>query len=307
MQFQVIALLAIASTTLAGAPHEVSFRQLGKFFPEISMILEFFGNSSDIAAWLNNDPQATVFLATNDAFSQKYYTKLPLDDKALVKASLQYCIIPKVLTSAELSAAAPTFLNTALTDKGYSLTSNGTVIKVAKDGDKLYIETGVGDRENITTTDVAFRGGIVHILDRLPNRLVLLDETAGAINLTSLANIATVGAPETNLSATADITIFAPSNEALARYQHQIGSVVIPESVWANHVVNNSVLYSTKIETGVVRALGGRDISLSKDTEGKIKVNDASVVKEDVLVMNGVVHIIDSVLADPPVATPETS
>ena len=65
-------------------------------------------------------------------------------------------------------------------------------------------------------------------------------------------------------------------------------------SVLAYHVISGTVAYSSGLENGtVVETLGGGNVTITIDGEGGVWVNGAKVVTPDVLVANGVVHVID--------------
>lgn len=125
-----------------------------------------------------------------------------------------------------------------------------------------------------------------------------LTDVAVAANLTSLAGALTQLNLVDTLTGLSDITVFAPTNQAF----EAIGSALptlSPEqltSILQYHVVNSSVLYSTDLSDGAtVPTLNGGSVTVHI-TDGKVFVNSAQVVIPDVLVANGVVHVIDNVL-----------
>merc|ERR1712058_94473 len=61
------------------------------------------------------------------------------------------------------------------------------------------------------------------------------------------------------------------------------------------HVVNGTVAYSTDLENTTLSTLNGENITISI-IDDEVFVNSAKVTVADVLVANGVVHVIDSVL-----------
>jgi uncharacterized surface protein with fasciclin (FAS1) repeats len=52
---------------------------------------------------------------------------------------------------------------------------------------------------------------------------------------------------------------------------------------------------STDLKSGPVKTLEGGDITVDL-SGGTVKVNDATVIKADILASNGVIHVIDTVL-----------
>lgn len=117
-----------------------------------------------------------------------------------------------------------------------------------------------------------------------------------ATNLTALVgaltNASLVGAVDT----TPDVTIFAPANDAFAA----IGSVLDGTSsddlsnLLSYHVVNGTVAYSTDLQGNqTVTALNGDDLTIRVLDDGDVFVNGARVLIPDIIVANGVVHVID--------------
>ncbi|CRK37233.1 hypothetical protein BN1723_020658, partial [Verticillium longisporum] len=89
------------------------------------------------------------------------------------------------------------------------------------------------------------------------------------------------------------ITVFAPNNEAFAA----LGSLddISEEDLQAvlqYHVIAGTVAYSSTLSEGTVETLTGETVNISI-RDGNVFVNDAQVVLADVLISNGVVHVID--------------
>lgn len=60
------------------------------------------------------------------------------------------------------------------------------------------------------------------------------------------------------------------------------------------HVVNGTVAYSAGLQPSqTVRTLNGAELTIRVLDDGDVFVNGAKVVVADVLVANGVVHVID--------------
>jgi hypothetical protein len=60
------------------------------------------------------------------------------------------------------------------------------------------------------------------------------------------------------------------------------------------HVVNGTVGYSSSLENGTtLQTLNGGDLTITVGEDGSVWVNSARVVVPNVLVANGVVHVID--------------
>ncbi len=94
---------------------------------------------------------------------------------------------------------------------------------------------------------------------------------------------------------TRDVTIFAPNNAAFQRIGSAISNMNVDElgRIMKYHVVNGTVAYSSNLPNGTVlkSAQGG---SLTITIGGNsLFVNSAKIVQQDLLLSNGVLHIID--------------
>jgi len=75
------------------------------------------------------------------------------------------------------------------------------------------------------------------------------------------------------------------------------------ESILKYHVVNNTLGYSSTLKNGSLTTSEGEKLNIVIHN-GTVWVNEAKVIVPDVLIANGVVHVIDAVLnPDKPSAT----
>jgi uncharacterized surface protein with fasciclin (FAS1) repeats len=115
--------------------------------------------------------------------------------------------------------------------------------------------------------------------------------------LTSL--LKTAGLVET-LQGKGPFTVFAPTDEAFAALPEQtLADLQKPENrdklrqILTYHVLAGKVT-AKQIQPGAVKTVSGQSVNLS--TSGGVQVNNANVVKADVMTSNGVIHVIDQVL-----------
>jgi hypothetical protein len=98
---------------------------------------------------------------------------------------------------------------------------------------------------------------------------------------------------------TPDITIFAPNNEALQNIGSALGNLSTEDitSILTYHVITEGGIgYSSTLENGTtLTTANGEQLTITIG-DGGIFVNNARVVASDVLIANGVVHVIDQVL-----------
>ena len=109
------------------------------------------------------------------------------------------------------------------------------------------------------------------------------------------------------LSASGQLTVFAPTNAAFENLLDAVGQSSlddIPDEVLRDileyHVVQGAKP-SNELTNGEVTTLGGEKITVS--TSGGVTLNgSASVVTADVRASNGVIHVVDEVLVPPTMA-----
>jgi uncharacterized surface protein with fasciclin (FAS1) repeats len=142
--------------------------------------------------------------------------------------------------------------------------------------------------------DIAFTGGVIHVIDSVLTLPQTLSATAAVFNLTAVADALTqVGLVET-ADSVADITVFAPTNEAFDAIASTVAGLT-PEQLTTIllYHVGTQVAYSSILSTlSSLPTLAGVDVTITVQN-GELFVDDARVVVADVLIYNGVVHVID--------------
>ncbi len=91
-----------------------------------------------------------------------------------------------------------------------------------------------------------------------------------------------------------DVTIFAPSNAAFGAIGSALGSLSVSQltSILTYHVVAGTVGYSSLLSNTTLKTVNGGSVTITIE-DGSVFVNSAKVIIPDVLVSNGVVHVID--------------
>jgi len=97
-------------------------------------------------------------------------------------------------------------------------------------------------------------------------------------------------------------TVFAPTDAAFAKLPPgALDGLKDPEKLKAvllYHVVSGDVMAAQVVKMTSAKTVGGADVTISV-MGGKVKVNNAHVVKTDIKCTNGVIHVIDTVLMPP--------
>ena len=103
---------------------------------------------------------------------------------------------------------------------------------------------------------------------------------------------------------TNELTLFAPNDAAFNRSGITASSITSLPRQSGISFVNNHILnkpYRTEeLKSGDIAALNGRNLSIAKSTgsDSTIRINRAVIVQKNINADNGVIHIVDRVLAD---------
>ncbi|MDB4687440.1 CIA30 family protein [Akkermansiaceae bacterium] len=104
-------------------------------------------------------------------------------------------------------------------------------------------------------------------------------------------------------------TVFAPTDEAFGKLPKEvISNLLKPENndelgnILKYHVLAGSVRLASALEAEDAKAITGDSISVTF-FDGKVKVNESTLINSDIQCSNGTIHVIDSVLLPPKPAT----
>jgi uncharacterized surface protein with fasciclin (FAS1) repeats len=127
----------------------------------------------------------------------------------------------------------------------------------------------------------------------------IVDTAIGAGQFNTLARALTAAGLIDTLKGPGPFTVFAPTDEAFAKIPAETLSALLADKaaltkVLTYHVVSGSVPAS-QVRTGNVKTVQGQDLAVNASPAG-VRVNDARVVKADVMASNGVIHVIDTVV-----------
>ena len=97
-------------------------------------------------------------------------------------------------------------------------------------------------------------------------------------------------------------TVFAPTDDAFAKLPAgTLESLLRPEnkaklqSILTYHVVPGKYMAADVVGMNSAKTVNGQNFDIRK-SYGKVMVDDATVVKTDIMTSNGVIHVIDSVI-----------
>ena len=124
---------------------------------------------------------------------------------------------------------------------------------------------------------------------------------AGSFNTLATA-LKAAGLVET-LKGKGPFTVFAPTDDAFKKLPAGTLEKLLADKaqltkILTYHVVAGKVMAADVVKLTEAKTVEGSAVKISVK-DGKVKVNDANVVKTDVGASNGVIHVIDTVILPP--------
>ncbi|HEY7554465.1 MAG TPA: fasciclin domain-containing protein [Candidatus Binatia bacterium] len=118
---------------------------------------------------------------------------------------------------------------------------------------------------------------------------------------TLVAAVKAAGLVET-LKGEGPLTVFAPTDEAFAKLpKGTVEELLKAENrdkltaILTYHVVPGKITADQVAGLGSARTANGRDLTINA-SNGKVMVDNANVIKTDIMASNGVIHVIDAVV-----------
>lgn len=127
----------------------------------------------------------------------------------------------------------------------------------------------------------------------------IVDTAKSAGSFTTLVTAVQVAGLNDTLKGPGPFTVFAPTDEAFAKIPKADLDALLKDKaaltkVLTYHVVPGKVM-AKDVKAGAVKTVEGSSLALTTNG-GKVGVDEAHVVKADIVADNGVIHVIDSVV-----------
>ncbi|SMQ47902.1 unnamed protein product [Zymoseptoria tritici ST99CH_3D1] len=286
--------------------------------PDLSTLLDFVQLVPGLANTLSQATNITIIAPTNQAFDN-VPTEVP-EGQAIVNrnvSSIEGLLVNHVFAGyypssllSEVPTFAQTLLNTSYRNEfqPFTETPSGQYNGLVLNGENVNILSGELTVSNVIQGDIMLGEGIViHVVDTAMSfapPLQLFTARAdllaynGALEAADLGldvGLEEDGGPVNTFT---DITFLVPNDLAF----QAIGSVVdsVDQATLAQvleyHIIPDNIVFSPSITNASVASLQGNDLVFSVLPNGEIFVNGAKVLFANVILSNGVAHIIDSVL-----------
>ena len=130
----------------------------------------------------------------------------------------------------------------------------------------------------------------------------IVDTAVAAGNFKTLAAALKAAGLVDTLKGPGPFTVFAPTDEAFAKLPAgTVDDLLKPENheklvaILTYHVVSGDVMAKDVVKLHDAKTVNGKEVKIMTEG-GKVMVDNANVVKTDVVCSNGVIHVIDSVL-----------
>lgn len=130
----------------------------------------------------------------------------------------------------------------------------------------------------------------------------IVDTAVAAGQFKTLAKLLGEAGLVETLKGKGSFTVFAPTDEAFAKLPKEtLESLQKPENkeklkaILTYHVAPGTMMAADVVKAKIIKTVNGKEITVTvKDEE--VFVDDAKVVKTDVMASNGVIHVIDKVI-----------
>ncbi|KAK3071996.1 hypothetical protein LTR53_007626 [Teratosphaeriaceae sp. CCFEE 6253] len=289
---------------------------LSNQMPDILKLLDGYDSSTNPITLLAPNNRAFGRVPYTDVLGQAFAD----NDTAQISNMLSYHMIPGLHSSETLNKDQSfQFLPTMLTSNNWTNVTGGQRIGAVLQGNEppiVVFISGLSTRSIVVDQDIEFKGGILHVIDSFAIPPMPYVYTSNQYNLAfsefSIQSFtgALYSQPKNlslaeTLNSTSDLTFFVPNNIAMELVSGSLTSMspTTLQSLLSYHIVPGRHLlnaagpiYSSNFTNGTqIPTLQGTNVTLYY-TWNAYFVNSARVTASDILIANGVVHVIDNVL-----------
>ncbi|KAH7077695.1 FAS1 domain-containing protein [Paraphoma chrysanthemicola] len=297
MLFKSLSVLALAGH--AFAQNTPTLLQALNSSADLSQLQAVLGLNPGLIETLSGATNITILAPSNRAFGQVPNATLAglTQNTGLLTALLQYHVLNGTYPASAVTNTSA-FIPTLLTNRQFTNVTGGQRVNAVLRNGNVTFFSGLLANSTVSQANVNFTGGVIHVIDSLLTLPENAADTLAAANLTSLRGALNATGLVSVVNNSPNLTIFAPNNAALQAIGGGLANLSAADitNVLTYHVINGTVGYSSGLSNGtVLRAANGANLTITIN-DGRVFVNNARVVTPDVLIANGVVHVIDAVL-----------
>ncbi|KAK0726872.1 fasciclin domain-containing protein, partial [Lasiosphaeria miniovina] len=255
----------------------------------------------DILLQLPNYAGVTLVAPNNNAFTK--YELWDPNNKTMVTNFLLYHIMQGTVSTAAVPQGVSTFVSSLLTDPAYTNVTGGQKVIIDKQPDNAVVFTsGIGSRATVVEPDIPFTGGLLHIVETLMVPPARLETTTRDYykDLQSFLGALYAAGLVSEFADQSNVTILAPREDAFQRVAPALAALSKADlaNVLRYHLLPGTVRPSVTFANAThlaTAADGGQKISLRR-AGNNLYFDRAQLLQPDILIANGVVHIIADVL-----------
>lgn len=298
MQLKNILSLALATQIAARNLSEA----LASRNSSLSALNSLLLGSPSIVAALDKASNVTILAPNNNAI-QTFLDQSPLGSisrigSGALEALLSYHVLNGTYYASNITDAShPLFIPASLTNATYANITGGQRVEATVVDGNVTFYSGLRENSSVVTPDTNFTGGTVHIIDRVLTIPQNDTQTLIDSNLAAAAGAMAASHQADNINLERDVTIFAPTNEAFSAVGSAVEHLTSQQlaKLVQYHVVPGTVVYSSDFKNGTLTTLSHGNVTITV-RNGTVFVNSARIINSDILVSNGVLHVIDNVL-----------
>jgi transforming growth factor-beta-induced protein len=324
--FLIVASIAAIILPFAQSSASPSFNDVLTQHQNLSRLTTLLDSFPSLLSLIQNQPSSnpiTVLAPSNAAFSKTVYYPIlgpafSSNDVGAIQNILIYHVIPGLHDSKSLQPQFQYFSTWLNSPTMSNVTGGQRVGGVMQSGTQMVWTSGQQSRSTVTekgAMDIAFSGGVVHVVDTLltppssfPATAEIFSTSAEPYQLTSFLG-ATYSSPNksvpalaTYLNTTSDLTIFAPNNIAMETVASDLASMAKGDATALTkllqyHIVPGGPYYSTNFTNSTtLKTITGASLTVTFSANSHF-INNARLITSDLLLQNGVMHVIDVVLS----------
>jgi uncharacterized surface protein with fasciclin (FAS1) repeats len=132
----------------------------------------------------------------------------------------------------------------------------------------------------------------------------IVDTAVAAGNFKTLVTAVKAADLVDTLKSKGPFTVFAPTDDAFAKLpkgtvEGLLKDIPKLKAVLTYHVVPGKVMAADVVKLKTAKTVQGQDVKIDASKwhlHKNVKINDANVIKADIVTDNGVIHVIDKVI-----------
>jgi len=267
----------------------------------LSTLTGLLATQPDIVSALNQAQNITILAPSNDALNMLFNNNSQkvlefMQNPTMVAALLSYHVLNGTYYASSFTNTSQ-FIPTLLTNQTYANITGGQRVQALATNNTVAFYSALKENSTVVTPNVNFTGGTIHVINRVLSLPLSISNTLKDANLTAALGAVSAAGLGATLTSLRDITVFAPNNDAFNNIGNITGNLTTEQlgGILTYHVVAGKVDYSTLLGNTSLATVGGTNVTI-REINGTFYVNSAKIVIQDVLVSNGVVHVIDNVL-----------